>query len=79
MLGPRKRTEDLFLDLQREGIVISDADRQRVHGPAGLDLGGDGPEAIALSIVSEMLAVSQARSGGWLRDRKAPIYERDPQ
>ncbi|MEM7412849.1 MAG: XdhC family protein, partial [Myxococcota bacterium] len=78
MLGPRKRTEDLLLELQRDGIDIRDADRERIHGPAGLDLGGDGPEAIALSIVSEMLAVHHERSGGWLRERKAPIYERDP-
>ena len=26
----------------------------RVHGPAGLDLGGRGPASIALSIVAEM-------------------------
>jgi xanthine/CO dehydrogenase XdhC/CoxF family maturation factor len=26
----------------------------RMHGPAGIDIGGSGPAAIALSIVAEM-------------------------
>ncbi|MGB5245907.1 MAG: XdhC family protein [Woeseia sp.] len=49
LLGPPSRRERLLQDL---------ADRERlsgrVHGPAGLDIGGRGPASIAVSIVAEM-------------------------
>jgi xanthine/CO dehydrogenase XdhC/CoxF family maturation factor len=37
---------------------------ERVFAPVGMDLGGDGPEAIALSIVAEVQAVASAKIGG---------------
>jgi len=50
LLGPPGRRERLLADMPalREGLA------RRLHGPAGLDLGGRGPSAIALSIVAEM-------------------------
>ena len=75
VLGPRKRTEDLLADLAAQGVALDEESVARVHGPAGLDLGAEGPEAIAVSLVSEVLAVSEGRRGGWLRERKGPIYE----
>jgi xanthine dehydrogenase accessory factor len=44
MLGPAARTERLLMELAEEGVDIGENDRRRVHGPAGLDLGGEGPE-----------------------------------
>ncbi len=35
----------------------------RVHAPVGLDLGGDGPEAIALAVVAQVQAWAQGRLG----------------
>jgi xanthine/CO dehydrogenase XdhC/CoxF family maturation factor len=35
----------------------------RVHAPVGLDLGGDGPEAIALAVVAQVQAWRQGRLG----------------
>ena len=32
---------------------------ERVFGPVGLDVGADGPEQIAISIVAELLAVAR--------------------
>jgi xanthine dehydrogenase accessory factor len=40
---------------------------ERVHAPVGLDLGGDGPEAIALAIVAEIQAVVNGRFGSQRR------------
>ena len=51
-------------------------DRRRIHGPAGLDLGGEGPEEIAQAIVAEIVAVKRRRAGGFLRDRPGPIHDR---
>lgn len=76
LLGPRKRTERMLEDLEKEHYRIFPVQLDTLHGPAGLDLGATTPEAIALSIASEIQAVFGERSGGFLRERNAPIYER---
>lgn len=75
MLGPRARTERLLDELAREGVAASDEDRARIHGPAGLDVGAEGPEEIAAAIVAEVLAVHRSRAAGFLRDRQGSIHE----
>jgi len=40
----------------------------------GLDLGGDTPEEVALSIVAEIRAVLSGRDARPLRERRAPIH-----
>jgi xanthine/CO dehydrogenase XdhC/CoxF family maturation factor len=47
------------------------------HAPAGLDLGGDTPEQVALSIASEAQAVFLGRNGGKIRERNGPIHGSD--
>ena len=69
-LGPKKRTEQILDDLDDE------FDLSRLRAPAGLDIGADTPEAIAISIIAEIQSVLKNRSGGPLRDRNAPIYDR---
>jgi xanthine/CO dehydrogenase XdhC/CoxF family maturation factor len=76
MLGPAARTERLLIELREEGMEIPDTERDRIHGPAGLDLGGEGPEEIAQAIVAEIVAVKRRRSGGFLKDRPGPIHDR---
>ena len=76
MLGPAVRTERLLTELRDEGVDISKADRARIRGPAGLDLGAEGAEEIAAAIVAEIVAVKRGRGAGFLRDRRGPIHER---
>jgi xanthine/CO dehydrogenase XdhC/CoxF family maturation factor len=76
MLGPAARTERLLKELDDEGTKASEADRERIHGPAGLDLGGEGPEEIAQSIIAEIVAVKRGRAGGFLKARPGPIHDR---
>lgn len=66
VLGPRARTDRLLAELATRGLAPAGAGA-RVHGPVGLDLGGEGPEAIALAIVSEVSAVMHGRGGGHRR------------
>jgi xanthine dehydrogenase accessory factor len=47
---------------------------ERVFGPAGLDLGAEGPEQVALSIVAELLAVRGGRRPRHLRDKENAIH-----
>lgn len=56
LLGPAARKAKLLSTLPPEFIAD-----QRFRGPVGLDLGGEGPEAIALSIVAEMQAMLYGR------------------
>lgn len=76
MLGPAARTERLMMELADEGVAIDPQRRDRIHGPAGLDLGGEGPEEIAQSILAEIVAVRRGRHGGFLKERPGPIHDR---
>jgi xanthine dehydrogenase accessory factor len=76
MLGPKARLERLLDALRAEGYEPRGEDRAVVHGPAGLDLGGDGPEEVGWAIVAEIMAIRNGRQGGFLRERQGPIHER---
>ncbi|HEY7332412.1 MAG TPA: XdhC family protein [Candidatus Limnocylindria bacterium] len=67
-LGPRGRTEQMLAEIGRPEAI------DRVHAPAGLDIGAEGPEEVARAIVAEILAVTRGRGGGPLRERRGPIH-----
>ena len=72
LLGPRRRAERLVADAGLGTEALNS-----LRAPVGLDLGGDGPEAVALAIVSEIQAVFGRRSGRPLRERTTPIHHDD--
>ncbi len=74
VLGPRARTEHMLSELALRYGAPTGADA-RLFGPVGLDIGGDGPEAIALSIVGEVASVLNQRGAGHLKNRRAPLHE----
>ena len=73
VIGPRSRAERLIAESGWE-----DGDPGRLYCPAGLDIGAQTPEEIALSVVAEILGVLSARTAGHLRDRAGPIHDRSP-
>jgi len=75
-LGPKKRTEQILEELRTRGETFSSDALAKLRYPAGLDIGGDTPESIAISITAEIQSVLKQRSGGALRDRKGSIYDR---
>lgn len=75
LLGPKKRADRLLDDLRAQGCNVSEESLRRLHAPVGLDLGGDAPQAVALSILAEMQAVLHARGGAPLRLRNRPIHD----
>jgi len=74
LLGPRKRHAELLARLSDYRPHDFDAGVRNLFGPAGLDIGSEAPEEIALAIVSEVAAVLSNRSGGLLRERKSDIH-----
>lgn len=86
VMGPRQRTERMLREVAAgEGaFLLAGADLARLHSPVGLDIGANGPAEIALSILAEMRAVLEGRSGGLLRERQGSIHgglgdgEREP-
>lgn len=74
LLGSRKRRLQVLDVVLAEGGELADPAPGNLHGPAGLDLGADTPEEIAVSIVAEIQAVMARRDAGFLRDREGPIH-----
>ena len=60
LLGPRARRDRLLGEIDRLDV--------HVHGPAGLDIGAEMPESIALAIVAEIHAFWNRRDGKMLTD-----------
>lgn len=67
-VGSRTTNADRRERLRQAGV--SDADIARIRGPIGLDIGGQTPEEMAISILAEMIAVKYGRAGGMLAQTK---------
>jgi len=63
MMASRRRAEGLRADLEAEGV----SHLEKLHVPAGHNLGGKAPGEIALSVVAEIVAESYDRPGGSMR------------
>jgi xanthine/CO dehydrogenase XdhC/CoxF family maturation factor len=74
ILGPKKKLERMLAEIEDAGIHISEEQLSRIYGPVGLDLGAEGAEEIALSVVSEIKAVLSSRQGYSLKHKSAPIH-----
>lgn len=78
MLGSRKRREQLLAELMDAGFELTPERLSKLRSPAGLDLGGESPAEIALSIVAEIRAVMSGRDGTPLSRRKGGIHAPHP-
>ncbi len=76
MLGPKERRSGILEDVQKERGPLSEADWERIHGPAGVDVGAEGAAQVALSVLGEIIAVKNSRAAGFLRERRSSIHVR---
>jgi xanthine/CO dehydrogenase XdhC/CoxF family maturation factor len=74
VLGPRARYEKLLADLSAEGYVPPTLTASRVHSPIGLALGAESPEEVAMSILSEILAIRRGFGGGFLSGSTGSLH-----
>jgi len=59
MIGSRRKRDMVYQELLNEGFTQEDINR--VHCPIGLNIGGETPQEIAVSIVAELIQVRSAR------------------
>jgi molybdopterin adenylyltransferase len=64
VMGSARHVAPYLAELRAMGF--GDADLGRLRSPVGLDLGGRGPEEIALAIAAGIVADANGRDGGWL-------------
>lgn len=75
MLGPASRRDRMLEELLQNGITIPNHLFENIYGPTGLDLGAETSEEIALSIVSEILAVMNQKNPDHLKHRITGIHQ----
>lgn len=67
-MGSRHHVAPYLAELRSMGLPEEDI--ARIRSPLGLDLGGQRPEEIALSIAAGLVATRHGRQGGWLHARR---------
>ena len=83
VLGPRHRAEDLLRNIAAS-MAVPEQDMEetmaswmeRLHSPIGLDLGGETPADIALSVMAEVQRCLHGTSGMPLRQVRSGVAER---
>jgi xanthine/CO dehydrogenase XdhC/CoxF family maturation factor len=74
VLGPRSRYERMLNALKEENRFPNSL--SVVRNPIGVDIGADTPDEIAVSIMSELIAIRGNYKAGFLNDRAGRIHER---
>ena len=75
LLGPSKRREKLINEMLERDADISDQFFDRLHGPAGINIGAETPQEIAISILAEILTVIRGQKPISLKDKTGGIHQ----
>ena len=74
LLGPSKRREKLFGEFIELYPDVEVDFFEQIHGPAGINIGAETPEEIAIAILSEILAVVRNQEPMLLKDKTTGIH-----
>ncbi len=77
VLGPRSRYDKLLTGLADRGYVPASSRLASVRSPVGLALGAETPQEVAVSILSEVLAIRRGFAGGFLSGSVASLHRPD--
>ncbi|MEX0291299.1 MAG: XdhC family protein [Flavobacteriaceae bacterium] len=76
LLGPAARREKLLSEFLEHCPEVADTFFDRIHGPAGLAIGSETPQEIAISVLSEIISVVRKQEPMPLKDKKGTIHSR---
>jgi len=74
LLGPTQRREKLLNEFIEHYPEVSDTFLDIIHGPAGLDIGAETAQEIALAILSEILSVTRNKEPIMLKNKQGRIH-----
>jgi xanthine dehydrogenase accessory factor len=74
VLGPRSRFERMLEALKGENRLPSAKELAVVRNPIGVDIGADTPDEIAVSVMSELIAIRSNYKAGFLNERAGRIH-----
>ncbi len=75
LLGPKKRREQLLNDLLEYFPAVSDSFLDDLFGPAGINIGAESAQEIAVSILAEILATMRNQQPGSLKYKQGGIHD----
>jgi xanthine dehydrogenase accessory factor len=73
LVGAMKRGQKLINDFIDQHPLVEDDFLEKIHGPAGLNIGAETPQEIAVSICSEILSVTRQQKPVFLKNKRASI------
>ncbi len=74
LLGPSRRREKLLAEFFELAPEVSPEFFESIHGPAGLNIGAETPQEIAIAIISEILSVIRGQTPMMLKNKKGGIH-----
>ncbi|NKI32309.1 XdhC family protein [Croceivirga thetidis] len=74
LLGPARRREKLFDELMELHPELELEFIELIHGPAGLDIGAETPQEIALSVLAEIIGVVNKKEVNSLKEKEGRIH-----
>ena len=74
MLGPSDRREKMLTQFLEYCPEIDESFIENIYGPAGLNIGAETPQEIAVSIVSEILSVVRNQVPMSLKEKLGRIH-----
>lgn len=74
ILGPSKRREKLLNELIERYPEVDEKLLDRIYGPAGLNIGAETAQEVALAVLSEILSIVRNQKPMMLKDKSGGIH-----
>lgn len=74
LVGARKRGQSMLNDLVEQHPEVDEGFLDKIHSPAGLNIGAETPQEIAMSICSEILSIARQQKPDFMKNKKTAFY-----